>query len=745
MTATGQGGSSGDRFAGVGAALAAGRAALSEVEAKQFLASQGIAVPEGAPATCAEEAVAAAGGIGYPVVMKGISTTILHKTEAGLVRLGIQDQEGVRVAFAALSQAGGDALSGVFVERQHPREREFMAGMVRDPQFGAVIMLGLGGILAEVLDDVAFAVAPLSRADALRTIEALQARAILGSYRGLPAVDRGALVELLCILGRMALEYPEIAEMDLNPLLVDQRRPVAADCLIRLQPPAAAAPARLPVNLAALDALYAPRSVAIVGASNDPSKWGGTILTNLIAGGYPGRLYPVARAAETVMGMKAYGTVSELPEAPDVAVVAVPGSAALPVVQECGVKGVRAVVMVTAGFSETGAEGRHRERELAEAAARHGMALIGPNCMGVVSSAARFFGVGAVPLHPKPGPAAFVSQSGNIGAQLMVSAEQRGGGIGSFVGVGNEALYQTADLLDYLKDDPRVGVVAAYVEGYEDGRRLLESSRALAAKKPLVVLRAAVSDYGRRAAASHTGALAGAQKVFEGAARQAGMLLTFDPDEFLDTALAFSYLPLPRGDRVGIVTMGGGWGVLSADEVARTGLSLAEFDPGLLSRLDGLLPPYWSRGNPVDLVATLVEGAAERVVEEIIASDSVDLLLVSGVVSVFGLAEAILVQAERLNAEGAIELNEGQFADPGFFARRREQFIRHLISLMERYEKPILSVAAVPLAQGVFPDWGRYGVVVISSPLRAVRVAANMVEYADRFRVDQGQCGPCRE
>lgn len=738
MTAAGQSGPRGGPFAGIEAALAAGRAALSEVEAKHLLAAKGIAVPEGMVATSVEEAVATAERLGYPVVMKGVSTTILHKTEAGLVRLDIQDREDARRVFAALSQAGGDVLSGVLVERQLPREREFMAGMVRDPQFGAVIMFGLGGILAEALDDVAFAIAPLSRADALRTVDALRARAVVGSYRGLPAVDREALAELLCTIGRMALDHPEIAEMDLNPLLVDQGRPVAADCLIRLRPPTAAVSARLSVNLLALDALYAPRSVGIVGASNDPSKWGGTILTNLIAGGYSGRLYPVARSAETVMGMKAYGTVSELPEAPDVVVVAVPGSAALSVVEECGARGVRAVVMVTAGFSETGAEGHERERELAEAASRHGMALIGPNCMGVVSAASRFFGVGAVHLHPKPGPAAFVSQSGNIGVQLMVSAEQRGGGIGSFVGVGNEALFHTADLLDYLRDDPQVGVVAAYVEGYDDGRRLLESARALAAKKPLVVLRAAVSDYGRRAAASHTGALAGSQKVFEGAARQAGMLLTFDPDEFLDTALAFSYLPLPRGERVGIVTMGGGWGVLSADEVARTGLRLAEFDPDLLCRLDGLLPPYWSRGNPVDLVATLVEGAAERVVEEIIASDTVDLLLVSGVVSVLGLAEAILVEAQRLDAEGAIELQGDQFPDPGLLSQRREQFIRHLISLMERYEKPIYSVAAVPVAQGVFPDWGRYGVVVISSPLRAVRVAAKMVEYAQRRMIDQG-------
>lgn len=719
----------------LGAALAAGRTALSEAEAKRFLAAYGLAVPEGEVVADAEAAVGVARALGYPVVLKGSSSTILHKTEAGLVRLDLQDEEAVRAAYTALAAAGGEDLEGVLVERQLPREREFMAGMIRDPQFGPVVMFGLGGVLAEALDDVAFAVAPLTPADAEALAGSLRSSALLGRYRGLPPVDRAALAHLLCALGRLALEHAEIAEMDLNPLLLDQGRPVVADCLLTLAQPAAAAPsppAGLQPNLAALDALYAPRSVAIVGASNDPSKWGGTILVNLISGGYSGKIYPVTLNVDEVMGLKAYPSIASLPEAPDVALVAVPKAAARQVVEECGRKGTRAVVMVSAGFSETGSEGAEEERAVAEAAASFGMALIGPNCMGVVSSRCNFYGVGAIHLRPQPGPAAFVSQSGNVGVQLMRSAVERGGGIGSFVGTGNEALFHTSDLLDYLRDDPRVRVVSAYVEGYEDGRALLESARGVAARKPMVMLRAAVSDYGRRAAASHTGALAGSRRIFEGAARQAGIVVTYDPDEFLDLSLAFSYLPLPHGDRVGIVTMGGGWGVISADEVERSGLRLAEFDRALLARLDGLLPAFWSRGNPVDLVATLVEGAAEGVVEKIIASQSVDALVVSGVISVFGLFEEILAEARRLDGQGVIRLKEEQLVDPAVFSQRREAFVRHLVRLMERYHKPIVSVAAVPVPVSIFPGRGEFGVVVIQSPLRAVRVLAKMVEYGAR-------------
>lgn len=716
----------------IAAALAAGRAALTEVEAKAVLREHGIAVPEGVVVGTVEEALAESMRLGFPLVLKGVSSVALHKTEAGLVELGIQDAGTLASAFARIRSRGGDDLTGVLVERQLPQTREFVVGLVQDRQFGPVVMFGTGGVLTEVLDDVAFAVAPVDHDEALDLIAATRAARMLGEFRGRPAADRDALAEVIEKVGRLALCHPEVAEVDINPLLLDGGKPVAADALIVLRRQPDPPPRRLPVNARNLAAVLGPESVAVIGASNDPSKWGGTILTNLISGGFPGRLYPVTPYAETVFGLPAYPDVTSLPEAPDMALVAVPLPLVRGVVDECGRKGVRALVMVTAGFSEVGEEGSALEREVAELAAGYGMVLIGPNCMGVVSAWHRLFAVGALHLHPKPGPASFVSQSGNVGVQLMVSAERRGGGVGCFVGVGNEALVHTADLLDYLRDDPRTSCVFAYIEGCDDGRRLLESARELSRRKPLVVLRGAVSDYGRQAAASHTGALAGSQRIFEGAARQGGMLLTVDPEEFLDLAMAFSYLPLPRGRRVGIVTMGGGWGVLCADEVARSGLELARFDDELLHRLDALLPPFWSRGNPVDLVATLKEGVAEAVVEAIVGSDQVDAVVASGVVSVFGLAEGILAEARRLHEEGVISLAEVEAAEPGVFARRRERFAHRLVELMDCYEKPIISVAAVPVTQSVFPDWGRHGVVVIQSPLRAVRILAKMADFVER-------------
>ncbi len=715
-------------------ALAAGRLALTEVEAKDFLRCYNIPVPQGFVATQAGEAVAAATHLGFPVVLKGVSTSVLHKTEAGLVELDVRDEDEVERGFHRLLRRGGEQISGVLVEQQAARGREFVIGLTRDAQFGPVIMFGVGGVLTEAIDDVAFAVAPVDRRDALELVSSIRAHRLLGEFRGWPAADRHVLASVIEAVGRMAFDHPEIAEIDINPVLIDGGRPVAADALLVLRPDLGSPLVRPEVNLVNMMAVFRPASVAVIGASNDPTKWGGTILTNLVSGGYGGRLYPVTPQVETVLGLHAYPDVTSLPEAPEMALVAVPLPLVKGVVEECGRKGVKALVMVTAGFSEVDEAGSALEREIAQIASDYGMVLIGPNCMGVVSSRHRLYAVGALHLQPKPGPAGFISQSGNVGVQLMVSAERRGAGVGTFIGVGNEALVDTADVLDFLREDPDTGCVFAYIEGYDDGRRLLESARALTEQKPLVVLRAAVSDYGREAAASHTGALAGSQRVFEGAARQAGMLLTIDPDEFLDMAMAFSYLPLPRGNRVGVVTMGGGWGVLCADEVARSGLTLARFDDELLHTLDALLPSFWSRGNPVDLVATLKEGVAEAVVEAIMASPQVDILVVSGVVSVFGLTEGILAQAKRLHEQGVINLAEVDAVEPGVYARRREHFIRHLVDLMERYRKPILSVAAVPVGRSVFPDWGDFGVVVIQSPVRAVRVAAQMARYAERRR-----------
>jgi len=712
-------------------ALGQGRSALTESEGKALLAGYGIAVAEGELVHDEAEALRAARRLGFPLVLKGASSQILHKSDAGLVLLDLRDEAAVRQAYRELVARGDGLLDGVLVERMLSSSREFVCGLIRDSQFGPVVMFGLGGVLAEALNDVAFGVAPLSRGEAESLLDAIRSRELLGPYRGAQPVDRRALVDVLMALGRIAEEHPEIREMDINPLLVPEGRPVAADALITLGPAVEPAP-RFEIDFKRLDAVFNPRSVAVVGASSTATKWGGTIMTNILAGGFEGPVYPINPGADRIFELPAYPSIAALPEVPDLAVVAVPARAVRAVVEECAERGVRAVVVVTSGFSEVSEEGAEEEERIAEIARRHGMPLVGPNCMGIISSWSRFYATGAVVMRPGRGPAACISQSGNMGIQLMSSAEERRGGIGRFIGVGNEAMVDSTDFLEYLHRDPRTGVILLYMEGADDGRRFLEIARETARDKPVVVLKGGSSDFGSRAAASHTGAMAGSAEIFEAAARQAGINLTYDPDEFLDLAFAFSYLPIPKGRRTAIVTMGGGWGVVAADEAARSGLDLARLPEGVIAELDEVLPPFWSRANPVDLVGTTAEGVAEKAVEAVVRSPEVDGVVVLGVVGMMTTPVRILEEAAQLAAERGFAPPD---VGPGGLARyreREERFLEEVACLMDRHGKPIINVSFTPIEQAVFDFGRRYATLVLPSPLRGVRVMSHLAAYGCR-------------
>lgn len=713
----------------VEAALAAGHTSLDESAAKALFASYGISVTPGAVVRDLDAALAAAHSLGYPVVMKGMVRDVLHKTDAGLVILDVDDDEAARAAFHSLERRGEEALEGVLVERMLPRGREFVVGMSRDPQFGPVVMFGVGGVLTEALDDVAFGVAPLDEREANELLGAFRATRLLGEFRTAPAVDRQALVGLIQSVGRMAFDHPEISEIDVNPVLVDGTQPVAVDALVTLQAPDKGGAKDLEAALHSLDAVFSPKSVAVVGASNDPTKWGGTILTNMMSGGFPGAIYPVNPRSENIFGLPAFPSLSDLPEVPDLVMVAVPARLVPDVIEECASLGVRAVVVISSGFSEVSEEGAALERTVAETCARHGIAMIGPNCMGVMSSWSRFYATGAVIMHPETGPGSFLSQSGNMGIQLMAAAEERKGGIGKFVGIGNEALFDATDLFEYFRTDPQTGVILAYLEGFSDGRRFMESARKASVQKPVIVLRAAISDYGTKAALSHTGTMAGSARVYEAVVRQGGIISTSDPDEFLDLAFSLSYMPLPRGRRVAVVTMGGGWGVLSADEVSRTGLELAELPQEVVDEVSAFLPPYWSHGNPVDLVGAMSDRAPERAVEAVVRCDAVDAVIALGIVGIGPGRQRVIETAGIIQAVGGGDpaLRElGEFED---FMAREAAYIRRTGELMNRYEKPIINVSFTPVEQAVFESGGPYSAVVLPSPLRSVRVIAKMACY----------------
>jgi acyl-CoA synthetase (NDP forming) len=702
-----------------------GSTALDEAAAKMVLAAYGIPVPAGALVRTEEEAAAAAERLGGRLAVKAVGENIRHKTEQGLVLLGIEGGDAAAEAFRIVRERAGDDLAAVLVERMVGGDREFMAGMKRDPVFGSVVAFGLGGVMTEVLSDVALAVVPLCERDVAELPGIIRARELLGPFRGAPAVDQAALRHVIRALARLALDFPDISEVDLNPIKIDGDRPVAVDALVvlggRSVGSVAASARAVKPDLAAV---LAPDSVAIIGASDDLGKWGGSALRNIIDGGYDGTIYPVNPRGGVFFGVQAYPSLADLPQAPDLALLAVGAGQVEGVLEECGRRGARAAVVLTAGYSETGPEGAEQEQRLVEIAAAHGVTLIGPNCMGLLSNERRLHATGFVALHPPVGRLSFVSQSGSMGPTVINLCQRRGIGVDKFVSVGNEAQVSAFEVLDYLADDPATECVMMYLEGIDDGRHFLASAGRATAAKPVVVLRGGLTELGGKAAASHTGALAGSAEVFRAAARQAGVVVCGTTQELVDLGASLAYLPLPAGRRVAIVTNGGGPGVLGADEVALNGLTLAELPDELIGALDAILPPFWSRRNPLDLVAAGFGDVGLRALELVVACDEVDAIMALNFLGV-----------PSTGGEERPRLANGEYE--GFSAWETE-FLQWVSELMARTGKPIINVPDHPVHGSTIDLGDPYPPVVLGSPRAAARALDRMAWYGERRHAQGG-------
>jgi acyl-CoA synthetase (NDP forming) len=727
-----------DAAALVADAVAHERSSLDESQAKALLTGYGIAVPEGGVAHSEDEAVAMARQLGGPVVVKAVGPSITHKTEHGLVALDLSGDDAVRAAARSLLRLTEGQEAVLLVERMVRGAREFMIGMKRDALFGPVVVFGVGGIFTEAHKDIALGVTPLDDRDIERMLASIRASALLDDFRGLPAVDRDSLAGAIHALARIAADHPAVAEIDVNPLIVEGATPVAADALVILDPGERGASASRPLRLATsppdLTPLFAPRAVTVVGASNDPLKWGGSLLHNLIDGGFAGAIYPVNRRGGTVCGLPACRSVADLPDTPDLALVTLGAAQVNAVIEQCGERQIPVALVVAAGYSEAGEAGAAAEAELTRTARSSGVTLIGPNCMGLLATHSRLHAVGFLELRPQAGRLSIVSQSGNIGVQLITAAERRGIGIDKYVTVGNEASTSALDVLDALRDDAQTAAALVYLEGVDDGRRFFDVMRRTTRQMPVVVLRGGLTEYGQRAAASHTGAMAGAADVFLAAARQTGCLVRTGPDESLDLALCLTALPLPPGRHVAIMTLGGGWGVLAADELARNDLELALLEPHVLAGLDELLPGYWSRSNPIDLVASVGPDLAERTLTLLAESEAVDAVVVLGVLrspSTGWTSDDVAPHAQGPGAPGGDCFNAAETA-----------FLERVTGLMTSTGKPIINVPMRPLEVATFPGGARHDPVLLYSPVAAVRALAAMAWYSEYVAVQAAEAPP---
>lgn len=670
---------------------------LSERASKELLATYGVPVAPEHFVSDPAAAVEAADAIGYPVVVKLNGDAIAHKTERGLVRLNLRTAADVRAAAADLIAAAtpDDGDVDVLVAPMVKGNRELIVGALRDHQFGATVMLGVGGILAEAIADVVFRPAPLDAITAAEMIDDLATSALLGPFRGEAGVDREALAETLIGIGRVIDERDDVASVDVNPLIVTAAGdPLAVDALVELRAPESFPPpvARRPAPTAEqFAALFEPRGVLIAGASSHPGKFGFVSLHNLLASGYAGKVFGTNLQGEEVLGVRTVTDIADIPDGEvDLVFVCTPAAANIDLLKACAAKGVKAAFLTSAGYGEAGEQGKQAERDLVALADELGILLAGPNGQGVVSTPASLCAQIVAP-YPPAGRIGVASQSGNFVSSFLNYARATGVGISRAVSAGNASAVTVADYLDFYASDPATGVGLAYVEGIVDGRALLDQLRGAAARKPLVLVKGGATEGGAKAAASHTGALAANDKVFDGGCRAAGITRAATVEEAFEAAATFATQPAPRGPRVVVLTTAGGWGVVTSDAITRDrDLELIDLPGDLEAAIDLLLPPRWSRSNPVDCAGGETRDTIPTVMQLIAEHDEVDAIVYLGL--------GIQSNQARMMREGRFFPDHGLDRIVEYHERQDVRFARAAADLSDATGKPILTATELAIA-----------------------------------------------
>lgn len=703
---------------------------LSESDSKELLSAYGVPFAPERKVSTADNAVAAADEIGYPVVAKLGGDSIAHKTERGLVKLRLATPEAVHVAASELLNAARpeDGEVHVLVAPMVSGSRELIAGLLVDQQFGPTVMLGVGGIMAEVLKDVAFRPAPITEDMARSMLSSLRTQGLLEEFRGEAAVNADEVVKCLVGLSQVAMDRTDIVSVDINPLIVKpDGHVVAVDALVELgERPAPVAKKRAAYSNDQFMALFEPKGVLVTGASTHPGKFGFVSLHNILASGYAGGVFGTNLQGEEVLGVRTVADIAELPDnAIDLVFVCTPASANPDLLRACAKKGIKAAFLTSAGYGEAGEEGRVLEDELIALADELGILLAGPNGQGVVSTPAHLCAQIVAP-YPPAGAIGVASQSGNFVSSFMNYSRQTGVGISRAVSAGNAAALGVADLIEWYSTDSATKVSLAYVEGISDGAGLMSRLTTAARTKPVVVVKGGATDKGARAAASHTGALAANDAIFDGACKAGGITRAATVEEAFEAAATFATQPLPKGPNVVILTTAGGWGVVTSDAIAQDGsLQLMQLPDDLKSQIDTKLPPRWSRNNPVDCAGGETRDTIPEVMEMIATHPDVDAVVYLGL--------GIQANQARLMREGHFHPDHGLERIVEYHERQDARFAQAAHDLSVKTGKPILVATELAVADPNNPgvstvrDTGR---LCYASGNRAVVALGHLYRYA---------------
>ncbi len=606
-------------------AQAEDRSYLLEDESKAILETYGIKTTGADTASTEDAAVGIARRIGYPVVLKVISKTVVHKTDAGGVKLALNDENDVRKAYSEIAASfAGTGMTGVAVQKMADPGLEAIVGFTRDESFGPVLMFGLGGIFAEVLNDVTFRVLPVTTNAIMEMIMEIKGHSLLSGYRG-SSVDLVALKDLLVRVSDLALSNPSIRELDINPAFLYPSGYVAVDARMFIDSfPDKISHQRKTADLARL---FYPESIAVLGATDTKGKLGYNVVYNLLSHCFHGKIYPINPRKDTILGLKTCASINDLPEVPDTAIVIVPAEKASRAIEECCDRGVRHIVVETAGFAETGEAGRKVQSHIRSVIGAKHCRLLGPNCSGIINTHHNMVQSIGIIDELEKGNVGLIAQAGVYAAGILTGLRHVIN-FGIIATIGNKMDVTEADILEFMGRDENIEVIALYMEDVTSGRHFFDVSKSVARSKPVIVLKTGRTEEGKKAVSSHTASMAGNDVINGAAFRQSGVIRARDNEHLFGLMRAFSKQPLPAGPGVFAVTYTGSLGVAATDMIYSSGLNLAHLEPHLKARLSSYIDGYLNVRNPVDCSFTMGPDQARNIIETGLASADVQSILV---------------------------------------------------------------------------------------------------------------------
>jgi 3-hydroxypropionyl-CoA synthetase (ADP-forming) len=608
---------------------------ITEESSKEILAEYGIKVPKYALVTTSDEAVEKSKEMGFPLVAKIVSPDILHKTDVGGVKVGLSSEEEVKKAFDDMFnrlKAKFD-VKGVLLEKMVPKGIELIVGLQNDSQFGPSIMVGLGGIYTELFKDVSFRVLPVTKGEAANMLESLRGKDILKGFRGSDPVDLDMLSEAIVNIGTLGVDMAgKYESIDFNPVVVypDSYYVVDAKIILKEKSSDDAISMASP-DSSYMDLFFNAKSVALIGASPEAGKIGNSVMESLVKHDYKGKVYPVnAKGYPEIMGVKAYKNLRDIEEPVDVVIVTVDLKFVPDLLVESGKKNIHNMVIISGGGKELGGERAAIEKRVQDLSRELKVRIIGPNCIGIFNGENRLdcaFQGHLRMLRPKQGNVSFLSQSGTVGIAFMETSDAFG--LSKMISYGNRSDVDEADMIHYLAQDPSTNVIGLYVEGLGDGRKFMNSAKNVIKQyqKPIVVFKNGRSTKGAKQAASHTGSLGGSFAVISGAFEQTGIISVDSYEELTSALKALTWQPVPKGNKIAMVTNGAGPIIAAIDSFERLNLELAQLSDQTIKSFKEHYPATYVIGNPCDVTGSASADDYRFAIQAFLDDPNVDIIM----------------------------------------------------------------------------------------------------------------------